>query len=147
MHFVVASALRMRHARLLIAQAFRTWHTHFPSLFVDTGFRTRYIHFPLFVCRRRLRGIHTFVCQHRLLERGIHAFPLSLYRLYMRFRSCERDPATKTCISRIVTGRKSDSRIVRIDRFIGDSCGHSMLCEGIVGLARYSKRHRDSELL
>jgi len=80
MHFVVASALRTRHARLFIAQAFRTWHRHFPSLFV---------------CQRRLRGINTSVCQHRLLERGIHAFPLTFYRPYMRFRSCEHDPAAK----------------------------------------------------
>jgi len=78
--------------------------------------------------------VHTlsFVSTGFSVERVIHAFPLRFYRPYMRFRSCERDPETKTCISRIVTGRKSDSRIVRIDRFIGDSCGHSMLCEGII---------------
>ena len=67
-HFVVAPALRTRHAyfkaRLFIAQE---WHTHFPSLFVGTGFRTKHLHFPLFVCRRRLPGLHTSACQ---LQRG-----------------------------------------------------------------------------
>ena len=41
------------------------------------AFRTRDTHFPLFVCRRRLRGIHTFAFRHRLLERGVHTFRTS----------------------------------------------------------------------
>ena len=41
------------------------------------AFRTRDTHFPLFVCRCRLRGIHTFAFRHGLLERGVHTFRTS----------------------------------------------------------------------
>ena len=54
----------------------RAIHT-FPVCSSAQAFRTRDTHFPLFVCRRRLRGIHTFAFRHRLLERGVHTFRTS----------------------------------------------------------------------
>ena len=53
------------------------------------AFRTRDTHFPLFVCRRRLRGIHTFAFRQRLSERGVHTFrssPVSLSAQAFRTR-------------------------------------------------------------
>ena len=54
----------------------RAIHTS-PVCSLAQAFRTRDTHFPLFVCRRRLRGIHTFAFRHRLLERGVHTFRTS----------------------------------------------------------------------
>ena len=68
----------------LSAQAFRTKHTHFP-LYVGAGSRVYILSLVgtsfqneaytlSFVCRRRLWGIHTFACRHKLSERSIHTF-------------------------------------------------------------------------
>ena len=78
-----AQALGYTYFRLS-AQAFRTKHTHFP-LYVGAGSRVYILSLVgtsfqneaytlSFVCRRRLWGIHTFACRHKLSERSIHTF-------------------------------------------------------------------------
>ena len=78
-----AQALGYTYFRLS-AQAFRTKHTHFPLYvgagsgvyilsLVGTSFQNE-AYTLSFVCRRRLWGIHTFACRHKLSERSIHTF-------------------------------------------------------------------------
>ena len=109
-----AQALGYTYFRLS-AQAFRTKHTHFPLYVgagsgvcilshVGTGFQNE-AYTLSFVCRRRLWGIHTFTCQHRLLERRIHTFlcmsaqTLGYTYFCLRHRLLERGIHTFLCMS------------------------------------------------
>ena len=83
--FLCMSAQTLGYAYFrLSAQAFRTKHTHFPLCvgagsgayilsLVGTSFQNE-AYTLSFVCRRRLWGIHTFACRHKLSERSIHTF-------------------------------------------------------------------------
>ena len=86
------------------------------------AFRTRDIHFPLFVCRRRLRGIHTFAFRHSLLEQGVHTF---------------RTSTTHTRINRHINWHQhaivESTRVVKaFDESYGSMDSWGQLCDGVI---------------
>ena len=174
-----AQALGYRYFRLS-AQAFRTKHTHFPLYtyfrLSAQAFRTKHAHFPLhvdarsgvyilslvgtsfqneaytlsFVCRRRLWGIHTFACRHKLSERSIHTFLcMSAQALrYTYFRLSAQAFRTKHTHFPLYVGAGSGVYILSLvgTGFQNEAYTLSFVCRRTLwGIHTFACRHKLSE--
>ena len=100
---------QQQHAIVESTRVVKALHQSFSADCSSTqAFRTRHTHFSLFVCQRRLQAT-VFM----FMDNSSFTNWTATHTHWQAYNSAT------TCNSRIDTGRKSISRIVRIDRFVG----------------------------